>query len=177
MAVKKEEIEKIIRVDQAGEYGATRIYQGQIDVMKALGKHHMISDLEHMKEQEDDHLKRFNDLCIKHKVRPTFLQPLWHIGGYAMGAVTALMGEKAAHACTIAVEETIDEHYQEQQKQLSGDDNQQELYDTVTKCHEEELEHRDLAVEKGGREAPGYDAIYKTIRSISKAAIWLSKKI
>ncbi len=169
---KDELIERIIRVDQAGEYGAVRIYQGQLAV---LGKGPKGDMVRHMKEQEDVHLETFSKMVSDRRVRPTALMPLWHVAGFALGAGTALLGEKAAMACTVAVEETIDEHYQGQIKKL-GDD-EKDLRDTCVKFREEELEHRDLGYEHGAKEALAYPLLSRAIKFGTKLAINLSEKI
>ena len=114
---KAEMVERMIRVDHAGEYGAVRIYEGQ---MAVLGETKSGPVIKHMAEQEEVHLATFNDLVADRRVRPTALLPLWHLAGFALGAGTALMGEKAAHACTVAVEEAIDEHYAAQIEALDA---------------------------------------------------------
>ena len=162
---------RIIRVNQAGEYGATRIYQGQLAVLKTD------KNIQKMADQEAEHLKKFNQLLIERKVRPTLLQPIWHIGGYALGVVTALLGEKTAHACTIAVETVIDEHYQNQLQELETSSEHNDLKSIIRQCHEEELEHKAFAIDEGGAEAPGFPILNDTIQAISKAAIWLSSRI
>jgi len=169
---KDELIERIIRVDQAGEYGAVRIYAGQLAV---LGKGPKGDMIRHMKDQEDVHLETFSKMASERRVRPTALMPLWHVAGFALGAGTALLGEKAAMACTVAVEETIDEHYQGQIKKL-GDD-EAELRDTCAKFREEELEHRDLGYEHGATDAPAYPLLSRAIKLGTKLAINLSEKI
>src|SRR5450432_983053 len=136
--------ERMIRVDHAGEYGATRIYAGQLVV---LGRGRKGDVLRHMQAQEQVHLRTFNDLIACRRVRPTALLPLWHLAGFALGAVTAAMGEKAAMACTVAVEEAIDDHYSAQLEKLDAAD--QELRRTVEKFRAEELQHRDIALEHG----------------------------
>ncbi len=167
----EKDIHKMIRVNQAGEYGATRIYKGQLAVFK--------NDpiIQEMAEQEAIHLKRFNQLLIEKKVRPTVLQPIWHVAGYLLGMTTALAGKKVAHACTIAVETVIDRHYQEQLDQLKSYLEQEDLRQLVAECHLEELEHREAAIQEGGEKAPGYSALSEAVQTISKLAIWLSKKI
>jgi len=169
---KDELIERIIRVDQAGEYGAVRIYQGQLAV---LGKGPKGDMIRHMKEQEDVHLDTFTKMASERRVRPTALMPLWHIAGFALGAGTALLGEKAAMACTVAVEETIDEHYQAQIKKL-GDD-EKDLRDTCATFREEELEHRDIGYAHGAENAAGYPILSRAIKFGTKLAINLSEKI
>jgi len=169
---KDELIERIIRVDQAGEYGAVRIYQGQLAV---LGKGPKGDMIRHMKEQEDVHLETFSKMVSERRVRPTALMPFWHVAGFALGAGTALLGEKAAMACTVAVEETIDEHYQEQIKKL-GDD-EKELRETCSKFRDEELEHRDIGYAHGAENAPGYPLLSRAIKFGTKLAINLSEKI
>ena len=113
-------LDQIIRVDHAGEYGATRIYDGQIAV---FGKDSKIGKtIQHMADQEQEHIDKFNELLVEKRVRPTALLPLWNIAGFALGAGTALMGEKSAMACTVAVEKVIGEHYREQQDLLEDDE-------------------------------------------------------
>lgn len=171
---KKDMLERMIRVDHAGEYGAVRIYEGQLAV---LGKSQSASEIEHMADQERVHLDKFNDLIRDRKVRPTALMPFWHIAGFALGAGTALMGEKAAHACTVAVEEVIDEHYAEQIAALDAEGDEGDLRDTFEKFRLEELEHRDTALQHGAEQAPGYEGLKVAVRAGSKLAIWLSKRV
>lgn len=171
---KDEMLESMIRVDHAGEYGAVRIYEGQLAV---LGNAASRPDIEHMAEQERVHLEKFNSLIRERKVRPTALMPLWHMAGFALGAGSALMGEKAAHACTVAVEEVIDEHYAEQVEALDAEGDEGELRDTFEKFRLEELEHRDTALEHGAELAPGYEVLKVAVKTGSKLAIWLSKRV
>lgn len=165
-------IARILRVDQAGEYGAKRIYEGQIAV---LGRGPRAKTLQHMYEQELEHLEHFDRQLVERRVRPTLLQPLWHVAGFALGAGTALIGEKAAMACTVAIEETIDEHYQKQLEDLGPEE--EDLKDRISKFREEELEHRDIGIEHGAEEAPGYEVLSTAIKTGSRLAIWLSERI
>ena len=127
-----------------------------------------------MKDQEQFHLTTFENLIVERKVRPTVLYPIWEIAGFALGVGTALLGPKAAMACTVAVEEVIDEHYTEQS--LALEEEEKDLRETIDKFREEELEHRNTAIEHGGQEAIGYPVMRKAIRIGSKAAIWLSER-
>tara|TARA_Y100000590_G_scaffold470015_1_gene661340 strand:+ start:1103 stop:1657 length:555 start_codon:yes stop_codon:yes gene_type:complete len=166
-------LEEIIRVDHAGEYGATRIYDGQIAV---FGKNTKLGKtIQHMANQEQEHIEKFNELILKHKVRPTAFLPIWNIAGFALGAGTALLGEKAAMACTVAVEKVIGEHYQKQQK-LLGDDHK-ELIKTIKKFEKDELEHHDIGIAHDAEKTPGYKILSKFIETGCKAAIMISKKI
>jgi ubiquinone biosynthesis monooxygenase Coq7 len=163
----------MIRVDQAGEYGATRIYAGQLAVLgSGSPAAHLVA---RMASQEERHLKRFNQLMAERRVRPTLLQPLWNAGGFALGAVTALLGEKAAMACTDAVETEIDRHYAEQLLELGDSD--PELSADILDFQAEELEHRDVAREAGALDAPGYPVLTTAIRGICRVAIQLSKRL
>ncbi len=168
----QETIERIIRVDHAGEYGAKRIYQGQIAV---LGNGPKGDVLRHMQSQEQVHLDTFSRLIAERRVRPTALLPFWHLAGYTLGAVTAAMGERAAMACTVAVEEAIDEHYSAQAASL--DDGEAELRDTIEKFRAEELEHRDIGLEHEAELAPGYRAMSALIKLGCKVAIAISERI
>jgi ubiquinone biosynthesis monooxygenase Coq7 len=168
---REETIARMIRVDQAGEYGAARIYAGQLAV---LGRTRAAPTLRRMAEQEQRHLDEFNRLMIERRVRPTLLQPLWHVAGFALGAATAMLGEKAAMACTVAVEETIDEHYRRQAERLGGDE--PALKDAIEDFREDELEHRATALEHGAKEAPGYAPLTAAIKGASRIAIWLSER-
>ena len=166
-------LDEIIRVDHAGEYGATRIYDGQIAV---FGKDSKIGKtIQHMADQEQEHIEKFNELLIEKRVRPTALLPLWNIAGFALGAGTALIGEKAAMACTVAVEKVIGEHYREQQNLL--EDDEKELKKTIAKFEKDELEHHDIGLEHDAENAPGYKVMTKVIEIGCKAAIAISKKI
>ena len=164
-------LERIVRVDHAGEYGAVRIYEGQLAV---LGNSDKADVIRHMAEQEREHRDKFNELIGARRVRPTALMPVWHAAGFALGAATALMGERAAMACTAAVEEVIDEHYAKQAAAL-GDD-EAELRETIEKFREDELEHRDTAIAHEAEETPGYEALSAVIKKGSKLAIWLSER-
>lgn len=166
-----QEVERMIRVDQAGEYGAQRIYEGQLSV---LGKGRHGDVLRHMQAQEQVHLDAFNEIMTRRRVRPTILAPFWHAAGYALGAGTALMGEKAAMACTVAVEETIDDHYRQQRDALPEEE--AELKETIERFRQEELEHRDIGLEHGAEGAAGYPILYGAIKRASKLAIWLSER-
>jgi 3-demethoxyubiquinol 3-hydroxylase len=164
-------IDQIIRVDQAGEYGAKRIYEGQLAV---LGRSDAAPVLKAMLAQEEEHLKRFNGLMAARGTRPTALQPLWHAAGYALGAATALLGKEAAMACTVAVEDVIGEHYREQAEQL-GDD-ERELRETIIAFRHDELHHKDLGLAHGAAAAPGYEALTAAIKTGTRLAIWLAKR-
>ncbi len=165
-------VARMIRVDQAGEYGAARIYAGQLAV---LGRSASAPALRLMAQQERRHLEAFDKLMVERRVRPTALQPLWHVAGYALGAATALMGEKAAMACTVAIEDTIDAHYRRQAAALGSDE--PELRAAIEDFHRDELEHRAMALAAQAREAPLYEPMTAAIRAASRVAIWLSERI
>jgi ubiquinone biosynthesis monooxygenase Coq7 len=166
------DIERMIRVDHAGEYGAVRIYDGQLAVVR----HGRARDeILRMAEQEARHLATFNELMRSRRVRPTLLQPLWHVAGYALGMATALLGEAAAMACTVAIEEVIDEHYQDQAERLGEAD--PALKQTILAFRDDELAHRAKAIEHGAADTLGYDVISGVIKTGSRLAIWLSTRI
>jgi len=168
----REQLERIIRVDHAGEFGAVRIYEGQLAVLKETES---AETLQHMKEQEELHKKKFEELLRDRRVRPTLLSPLWHVAGFALGAGTAMLGKEAAMACTEAVEEVIDEHYRQQLDTLGEEE--AELKQTISKFRDEEIEHRDTARTEGASEAPGYELLTSAVKAGSKMAIWLSSRI
>lgn len=165
-------LERILRVDHAGEYGAKRIYEGQLAVLKTAPS---TPTIRHMLEQEKEHLDAFDRLLPQRRVRPTLLTPLWHVGGFALGAATALLGEKAAMACTEAVEEVIDAHYAKQVEKLG--DAEPELRATIEQFRADEVNHRDTARAEGAAEAPGYPLLSKGIKAITRGAIWLSERV
>ena len=163
----------MIRVNQAGEYGAKRIYAGQLAILgqTAPGS----KAIAHMAAQEERHLAFFNDMVAKRGVRPTALQPLWNVAGYALGAVTAAIGPEAAMACTVAVETEIDRHYSAQLAELAGSD--PELSAAIADFQAEEVEHRDQALAAGAERAPGYPVMSALIRAGCRAAIAVSQRI
>ena len=170
------DIEAMIRVDHAGEYGAVRIYEGQLAVLKRRkGVAASVETIEHMAEQEQRHLTTFDKLVNERRVRPTALEPVWRIAGFALGAATAAMGEKAAFACTAAVEEAIDEHYAAQIAAL--EDKDPALKSMVTEFRADEAAHRNTALEHGAEQAPGYKLLSEAIKAGCRVAIKLSEKI
>ena len=162
-------IEQIIRVDQAGEYGAKRIYQGQLAV---LGDNAAIKQ---MLAQEETHLAAFNKIMTERKVRPTALEPIWHMAGFALGAATALLGKEAAMACTVAVEEVIGEHYAEQSAALGDDET--ELRATIDAFRDDEMHHKETSLREGAETAPAYVPLTQAIKAGTRLAIWLSKRV
>ena len=168
----RQELERMIRVDHAGEYGAARIYAGQLAVLGRGAKGDL---LRHMKEQEQVHLDTFGKMIARRRVRPTAMMPFWHVAGFALGALTAALGEKAAMACTVAVEETIDEHYQDQIARLGEDE--ADLRDTIETFRLEEVEHRDIGLENGAEQAPAYKLLSGAIKLGCKVAIAVSERV
>jgi ubiquinone biosynthesis monooxygenase Coq7 len=163
----------MLRVDQAGEYGATRIYAGQLAVLRRNCPESKL--ISRMAAQEQRHFDRFNELMTKRRVRPTVLQPLWNVAGFALGAATALMSEQAALACTDAIETEIDRHYSSQLDELGDED--VELSSDIADFRADELEHRDTAREAGAMDAVGYPVLTAAIRAGCRVAIELSKRI
>lgn len=163
---------RMIRVNHAGEYGALRIYEGQLRI---LGKSPKGDLLRHMLAQEKEHLEKFEKLIIENRVRPTLLSPLWHGLGYALGALTATMGEKTAMACTVAVEEVIDDHYAKQEQELP--ESELDFKTLIHKCREEESEHRDIGLANGAEQATAYPLLKGAIKAGTKLAIWLSERV
>jgi len=163
----------MLRVDQAGEVGAMRIYAGQLAVMGE--RHPAARAIARMAAQEARHRARFDAMVAERKVRTTMLGPVWHIAGFALGAATALIGPEAAMACTAAIETEIDRHYGKQLDALGDSD--PELSETIAEFRAEEIEHRDTAIAAGAERAPAYPLLAAAIRFGCRAAIGLSKRI
>jgi 3-demethoxyubiquinol 3-hydroxylase len=167
---------EILRVDHAGEVAAVAIYRGQRAVLnKARGKDRIAYQLQEMEGHEADHLRAFDRILIDRRVRPTLLAPLWRAAGFALGAGTALISESAAHACTEAVETVIEQHYAAQIAELG--DREPAITGDLTRFRDDELAHRDLAVEEGAREAPAYPLLAAVIRAGCRVAIKVSEKL
>jgi ubiquinone biosynthesis monooxygenase Coq7 len=164
-------LQRMIRVDHAGEYGAVRIYAGQLAV---LGRGERGDLLRHMKAQEEEHLRSFNAMVADRRVRPTALLPFWHVAGFALGAATAALGERAAMACTVAVEEAIDAHYAAQEERL---EDEPALRETVARFRAEENEHREIGLAHGAEQAPGYRVLSAMIKAGCRAAIRISERL
>ena len=169
-------IAEMLRVDHAGEYGAVAIYRGQQAVFRRQAStQDMAVTLAKMEAEEQKHLDAFDKLLVQRNVRPTAMTPIWNIAGYGLGVVTALMGEKAAHACTEAVETVIEEHYAEQAEACQ--DEEPELAATFLEFREDELHHRDTAIEGGAQDAPFYRGLSALIKTGCRAAIAVTSKI
>ncbi len=162
----------MLRVNHAGEYGAARIYAGQMAILKDSS---MSETIRHMAEQEEHHLAEFNRLIPEYKARPSALLPLWHVAGWALGAGTALLGKQAAMACTVAVETVIAEHYQEQLAALG--EREPSLAATIAQFRAEELEHHDIGLEQGAELAPAYGLMSAVIKTGCRAAIAIAKRV
>ena len=174
-------IERMIRVDHAGEYGAARIYEGQLAV---LGRSPVGDEIRAMAAQEQHHLDTFSRLVVERRVRPTALTPVWHVAGYALGVATAMMGERAAMACTVAVEDVIEKHYARQSAQLGDDES--DLRDVIDEFRADEIEHKEIGLDhigaagdNGGAGAPetAYPVLSQAIKTGSRLAIWLSTRL
>lgn len=167
---------EMIRVDHAGEFGAVNIYRGQRAVFARIdGKSHAARLIAEMEAGEQEHLRTFDRMIAERNVRPTIMAPIWRVAGFGLGAATALLGEKAAHACTEAVEEVIEEHYAHQSDDLAGVDS--ELKHVVDRFREEEIAHKETAIDQGARGAPGYPVLSAVIKFGCRAAIRISEKI
>ena len=169
------DIARMIRVDQAGEFGATRIYAGQLAVLGDRGPH--AAEIAGMAEQEAGHRAKFDALMARRGVRPTALTPFWNVAGFALGAATALIGPEAAMACTAAVEEEIDRHYTRQLDDLEETGADPELAAMIAEFRDDEREHRDAALAAGAERAPGYPLLSGLIRLGCRAAIGLSERV
>ena len=168
----KEHIDSILRVDHAGETAAAKIYDGQLAILKNT---HLGPTIKNMKEQEQEHLDTFNQLLFENDTRPTALLPLWNVMGFGLGVASAVMGEKAAMACTIAVEEVIGEHYAKQAETLNDD--HKELKNTLMKFRDDEVDHLDIGVEHDGENATGYEIMKTIVQFGCRTAIKISEKI
>lgn len=170
-------MEEMIRVDHAGEYAAVAIYKGQRAVFERLqGKTRIVGQLAHMEDEEQRHLDAFNTLIRDKHVRPTAMMPAWNVAAYGLGVVTALLGEKAAHACTEAVETVIEDHYDSQVRELEQK-GETELSPMFAQFRDEEAAHKDLAIEEGAHEAPAYPLLSSLIKAGCRAAIRISEKV
>ncbi|XP_058058466.1 5-demethoxyubiquinone hydroxylase, mitochondrial [Anopheles bellator] len=169
-------IDSVLRVDHAGELGANQIYRGQ---MAVLGHTKVGKTIQHMWEQEKVHKEEFDRLIIKYRARPTALLPFWNVAGFALGAGTALLGEKAAMACTVAVESVIVEHYNDQLRRLMDDPHftDRELLQTIQRFRDEEQEHHDTGLEHGAKQAPFYEALTEVIKFGCRTAIKIAERV
>lgn len=173
--VQERKVAEMIRVDHAGEYGAVQIYRGQRAVFERIAsRSHAARIIADMEAGEEEHLRTFDRLLAERNVRPTLMAPIWRVAGFGLGAATALLGESAAHACTEAVEEVIEQHYARQSVALENDP---ELKSLVEKFREDEIGHMETAVDQGAHSAPAYPILSAIIKFGCRAAIRISEKI
>ncbi|CCE63262.1 hypothetical protein TPHA_0E01690 [Tetrapisispora phaffii CBS 4417] len=182
-------LDRVIRVDQAGELGANYIYAGQFFVL-ANKFPHLKPILQHMWDQEIHHHNTFNELQIRNRVRPSLITPFWKLGAFFMGAGTASISSEAAMACTEAVETVIGKHYNEQLRCLSNQyvqnktdgskglpDEVKSLTDVITQFRDDELEHLNTAIEYDSKKAVPYIMLTEAIKSICRVAIWSAERV
>lgn len=169
-------LHSMLRVDHAGEYGASRIYAGQMAVLGKTSTGHVIQE---MWDQEKSHLKKFNEVLGEHRVRPTALLPLWNVAGFALGASSALLGKEGAMACTVAVEESVSEHYNSQIRQLMENDPERytKLLNLIKEFRDDEMAHHDTGLEHNAESVPGYWLLKAVIQAGCKAAIYASERV
>ena len=169
----KKKIDEIIRVNHAGEYGAQVIYKSQIRFSKS---NLLKEELRRISSEEKVHLEYFEQQMLSNRTRPTIMQPLWRLGGTALGIVSSLLGEKYVHACTEAIESTIVDHYQQQIKYLKKNKIKNDLRKNIMKFCEEENQHK-LNSQKQNYNQQG-TFLFKTVaKNITKLAIKISKKL
>ncbi|XP_023680940.1 5-demethoxyubiquinone hydroxylase, mitochondrial [Paramormyrops kingsleyae] len=175
-AEEKAILDRMLRVDHAGEFGANRIYAGQ---MAVLGRTHLGPLIQQMWEQEKTHLRKFDEILAEYRVRPTALLPLWNVAGFLLGASTALLGKEGAMACTVAVEESISEHYNSQIRALMEADPERykDLLQLIKEFRDDEIEHHDTGLEHDAESVPGYWLLKSAIQLGCKAAIYVSERI
>lgn len=167
-------IQKIIRVDHAGEYGAKRIYQGQLSYPV---NQQTTTTIKHMLEQEELHLSYFTNLLLERKIRPTIFMPFWHAIGYTLGKASVMIGPKMAMLITQSIEEVIEQHYQKQIDYLKSHNMEEELLTNIKQFQLDEIEHKDIALELGSSEVLCQDTIGRIIKYMCNVAIHLSKAI
>ncbi|XP_062852948.1 5-demethoxyubiquinone hydroxylase, mitochondrial [Trichomycterus rosablanca] len=169
-------LDSMLRVDHAGEYGANRIYAGQ---MAVLGRTQSGPLIQHMWDQEKMHLQKFNEILGENRVRPTLLLPFWNIAGFLLGASTAMLGKEGAMACTVAVEESISEHYNSQIRTLMETDPERyaELLQVIKEFRDDEMEHHDTGLEHNAESVPGYFLLKTLIQTGCKAAIFVAQRV
>ncbi len=171
----RDRMHEMLRVDHAGELAAVHIYRGQAAVFARTPEKDLGDDFRRMEGEEQAHLDAFETLLRERHVRPTLMAPVWRLAALGLGVSTALMGKKAAHACTEAVESVIEEHYADQIREVQAAD--PELAARLAQFRDDELGHHDHAVEQGAREAPAYPLLSAIIRTGCRVAIRLSEKI
>ena len=169
-------VEEFIRVDHAGERGAVKIYQGQLLALNTIIKDDSLKKtIEEMQVHEKEHCEFFENEIKKRNIKPTKFLPLWDLLGMGLGFGSTILGKKAAMLCTASVEEVIDKHYLDQINQLGSDE--KELKKKIIKFREDELDHKDIAYEKGATKKGFYSIMDKIIKTGSKIAIKVSEKI
>ncbi len=172
----KKKLEEFIRVDHAGERGAIKIYEGQLLALNTIVKNDDLKQIiREMKKHEEEHSNFFDDEIKKRSIKPTKLLPLWDLLGLGLGFGSTILGKKAAMLCTASVEEVIDEHYKNQINQIEGDE--KDLKEKIIKFRQDELDHKDIAYEKGATKKGVYSIMDKVIKTGSKVAIKISEKI
>lgn len=170
-------IEEIIRVDHAGEHGATSIYKGTLDVLNLLGDKETIPIIEEMAEGEKKHVREFNRLIKERSIRPTALLPIWKLAGYSLGALSAVYGKNAIMACTEAVEEVIDKHYSDQIDELDKSGQEENLLNSLKEFHADEVEHEMIAKKELDETSTALNIFKNLIKIGCKGAIKVSEKI
>lgn len=169
-------LDRMLRVDHAGELGADRIYHGQSFVLGRDPKYGPV--IQSMWNQEKAHLEEMEYLNLKYRTRKSLLEPLWSIGGFLLGSGTALLGPKAAMACTVAVENVITQHYNDQIREIIAEDDVKEsqyILDKFSKFRDDEQHHHDTAEQHEGAQESAN--LLKAVDTVCRVSIGLAEKV
>jgi ubiquinone biosynthesis monooxygenase Coq7 len=168
------EVERILRVDHAGERGAVSIYKAQIMVARYLWPSH-VPALQEMLSHELAHFALFKAELERRNIRACYALGLWNIGGAVLGFITALLGPKAIWSCTAAIEQTVYKHLLEQMAFLERHDSAALL--AVQSIEQDEKSHLAHALDQGGGPIGTNRLIWALVSSSTFIAIWLSQRL
>lgn len=167
------EVERILRVDHAGEFGAINIYRSQLFIARYLYKD-IVCKLEEMLAHEKQHFQTFDSILKKRGIRHCYALYFWALGGAILGLLTALAGRNAIWVCTDSIESTVLHHLDWQLEFLENND--PEVHEAVQSIKADEEEHQEFGQNHGSK-SPIYRPVFWVVRKSTEFAIWLSTKL
>jgi ubiquinone biosynthesis monooxygenase Coq7 len=165
--------ERILKVDHAGEHGAVCIYSAQRWVASWRAPE-LVMELDEFLAHERSHRAIFASELARRSVGRCKAYWLCGAGGAVLGLVTGLIGRRAIHATTAAIERVVLAHLEEQLQSLSDDPAARAA---VTAIIRDEQTHHDRAV----GQIQQIDTLHRVLDFVvsrsTEAVIWAGMRI
>lgn len=139
----------LMRVNHTGEVCAQALYQGQA---LTADLHEVREQMEEAAQEEIDHLAWCEQRLHELGERPSYLNPLWFLGAFTMGAVAGKIGDKWSLGFVVETERQVIEHLHDHLGSLPQQDKKTSAI--LSQMQAEEAEHGHTAEQAGAARFP-----------------------